>query len=282
MGRVRVIKTGPMATIQDFGRFGYRRYGIPRSGAMDRESMIAANKQVGNPEDYPVIEFALMGMELEALDETMISIAGAKITINGERKEAMQKISAGDKVTVSAPTWVYGYLAIGGKMDAKEDFDSFSTYERAGFGGLNGRGLKNGDVLKTKDGRFRKTEVGAISQMVQNRQSLSGRVVEIRMMKGPEWDLLKELPGLKTFQVDGSSDRMGIRFTGTKLACDYREIASSAVIPGIIQLPADGHPIVLMNDCQTTGGYPRIGKVVEEDLGKLAQVRPGEKVRLML
>ena len=101
-------------------------------------------------------------------------------------------------------------------------------------------------------------------------------------MKGPEWGTLKELPRFKTFQIDPSSDRMGIRLTGATLECDYHEIASSAVIPGVIQLPADGHPIVLMNDCQTTGGYPRIGKVREEELGKLAQLRPGQSIQLIL
>ena len=96
-------------------------------------------------------------------------------------------------------------------------------------------------------------------------------------MKGPEWDLLKELPYSKSFKVAASSNRMGIRLEGS-LDCDFQEIASSAVVPGTIQLPPNEQPIVLMNDCQTTGGYPRIGKVLDEDLGKLSQVRPGQKI----
>ena len=275
MGRLKVIKTGPMATIQDFGRFGYRRYGIPRSGAMDKEFMIAANKLVGNPNDYPVIEFALMGMELEVVKEALISVVGAELTVNGERKENVSKVSVGDILKLSAPTLVYAYLGVGGRMKAQEDFGSVSTYTRARFGGLDGQALANGDQIEIEG------EPGKIFQIpIPERDQ--GDFIEIRIMKGPEWDLLKELPSLETFQVDGSSDRMGVRLTGAKLECDYQEIASSAVIPGTIQLPADGHPIILMNDCQTTGGYPRIGKIVDEDLGKLAQVRYGKSVKLSL
>ena len=269
-----VIKTGPIATVQDFGRFGYRRYGIPQSGAMDRQMMIAANQFVGNPENFPVIEFALMGMELEALEETVISVVGASLKVNGQVKGKCEKVSVGDKVSVSSPMFVYGYLGMGGSIQAKEDFGSVSTYERAGFGGMDGRRLQTGDVLVSNG-------EGEISVQVDIPTRENAELVTIRIMKGPEWNLLKELPSFESFQVDGSSDRMGIRLTGARLACDYQEIASSAVIPGTIQLPADGQPIILMNDCQTTGGYPRIGKVFVEDLGRLAQMKPGKKVRMV-
>ncbi|MEQ8626223.1 biotin-dependent carboxyltransferase family protein [Ekhidna sp.] len=274
MGRLSVIKTGPIATVQDFGRFGYRRYGIPQSGAMDRQMMIAANQFVGNPENFPVIEFALMGMELEALEETVISVVGASLKVNGQVKGKCEKVSVGDKVSVSSPMFVYGYLGMGGSIQAKEDFGSVSTYERAGFGGMDGRRLQTGDVLVSNG-------EGEISVQVDIPTRENAELVTIRIMKGPEWNLLKELPSFESFQVDGSSDRMGIRLTGARLACDYQEIASSAVIPGTIQLPADGQPIILMNDCQTTGGYPRIGKVFVEDLGRLAQMKPGKKVRMV-
>lgn len=269
-----MIKTGPIATVQDFGRFGYRRYGIPQSGAMDRQMMIAANQFVGNPENFPVIEFALMGMELEALEETVISVVGASLKVNGQVKGKCEKVSVGDKVSVSSPMFVYGYLGMGGSIQAKEDFGSVSTYERAGFGGMDGRRLQTGDVLVSNG-------EGEISVQVDIPTRENAELVTIRIMKGPEWNLLKELPSFESFQVDGSSDRMGIRLTGARLACDYQEIASSAVIPGTIQLPADGQPIILMNDCQTTGGYPRIGKVFVEDLGRLAQMKPGKKVRMV-
>lgn len=276
MGKLKVIQTGSMTTVQDFGRFGYRRYGIPQSGAMDKEFMIAANKLVGNPDDYPVIEFALMGMELEALEPTLVAIAGAKAKLNGKAfMESFVALSKGDVFEIAPPTHVYGYLAIGGHLEAQEDFGSYATYVRATFGGINGREVRKGDVLSTTGKVGKSQEISIHERNIQD-------PTEIRILKGPEWNLLKELPGVKSFKVDSSSDRMGVRLTGAPLDCDYQEIESSAVIPGTIQLPSDRHPIILMNDCQTTGGYPRIGKVIDDDISKLAQLKPGKEIKLML
>ena len=271
-----MIQTGPMTTVQDFGRFGYRRYGIPQSGAMDKEWMITANQMVGNPDHFPVVEFAISGIKIEALADTSIAILGAQVKLNDkELSESYAKLSQGDLIEIAPPAHVYAYIAIGGKLHTKEDFGSYSTYIRAGFGGINGREIGKGDLLKTSGRTGKRQDISPPEKSLEN-------LVGINIMKGPEWDLLKELPSLITFKVDSSSDRMSVRLTGAKLDCDYHEIASSAVIPGIIQLPPDGQPIVLMNDCQTTGGYPRIGKVLKEDMGKLAQLKPGKEIKLVL
>ncbi|WP_425389836.1 biotin-dependent carboxyltransferase family protein [Ekhidna sp.] len=271
MGKIRITKTGPLTSIQDFGRFGFRRYGIPQSGAMDKEFMIVANQLAGNPNEFPVIEFAMSGIECEVLEDTFIATVGADLMVNDERSKPNRQLRKGDQVKISAPEYMYGYLALSGLLSAKQDFGSFSTYQRAGFGGIEGRNIRKGDMVTTsKHSPIYKN--GAIP----NRGD-SG-VTEIRIMKGPEWELLKELPASKVFQIDASSDRMGVRLKGANLECDYHEIASSAVIPGTIQLPPDGQPIILMNDCQTTGGYPRIGKVVDEDLSRIAQIRVGKEV----
>lgn len=273
MGRLKVIKASPMSTIQDFGRFGFRQYGIPQSGTMDKEWMITANKLVGNTVDYPIIEFAMQGMTCEALEETHISVVGARLRVNGkDQSQQSVRLDNGDIVEISAPNHVYGYLAIGGLLQGKEEFGSVSTYTMAQFGGMEGRVLrKNDELVSIGKGEMKEVEISE-----RNNQD----VLDIRIMKGPEWDFLKELPNVKTFLVDPSSNRMGIRLIGS-LACDFREITSSAVVPGTIQLPSDGNPIVLMNDCQTTGGYPRIGKVLDEDLGMLAQVRSGGEIRFV-
>ena len=274
MSRIRIIKTGPMATIQDFGRFGYRRFGVPQSGAMDREWMIAANQLVGNSENCPVIEFAIQGLEFEVEESGLISVLGASMTSNGKKLTSTSVLAnPGDSIVVSAPQHVYGYIGIEGVLQVGTDFESASTYLTAGFGGVEGRTLRRGDVLKSI-GSGRKKNV-----TVPDRNRMD--TMPIRIMKGPEWDFLKELPEEKLFAVDISSNRMGIRLKGS-LNCDYREVPSSAVIPGTIQLPSNGQPIVLMNDCQTTGGYPRIGKVVDEDLGKLAQARAGSNIQFVL
>ncbi len=271
MGKLKVIKSGPMATIQDFGRYGYRRFGIPQSGAMDKESMIEANRQVGNPDAFPVIEFAIKGMTLEASEESEISVVGASFKVNGKvNVDEKTTVEPGDVVELHAPNRVYAYVGLRGQIIAQEDFESVSTYIPAGFGGIDGRILKVEDVIQSADIGVNKLSVHTIKRTTQD-------PTIIRIMKGPEWEYLKELPDYKSFKIDSSSDRMGIRLSG-KLSCDYREIATSAVVPGTIQLPANGEPIVLMNDCQTTGGYPRIGKVINEDLGKLAQIKAGGKI----
>ncbi len=271
MGKLKVIKTGPAASIQDFGRFGVRRYGIPQSGAMDIDMMILANRVLGNKEDFPVIEFAMMGSKMEALEESTVSVVGAESVLNGKKmSNGSFLMMPGDQLEVSAPTAVYGYIALAGRIQSKIDFESSSTYPPAKFGGINGASLKAGDILESKGARRSKREYD--HPVIQPKPDL-----EITIMKGPEWEYLKELPSSKTFVIDSSSNRMGIRLIG-ELQCDYREIKSSAVVPGIIQLPPNGQPIVLMNDCQTTGGYPRIAKVINEDLGKLAQVKVGHKI----
>ena len=267
MGRLKVVKTGPLATVQDFGRFGYRRYGIPQSGAMDRGWMIAANRLVGNPENNPVIEFALAGIELIAIEESFVSVVGAKMNVNGlEIRELSTTLKAGDKLKISRPSLKYAYLAIAGLLQAQKDFGSYATYPRAGFGGVDGRALIKGDDLIT---------LGKVNQPKNGKPAISkdfNKSTRVRIMKGPEWDVLKEIPSSKTFHVDPSSDRMGIRLSGRPIEANFREIVSSAVIPGTVQLPPDGRPIILMNDCQTTGGYPRIGKVLEEDMWLLSQI----------
>lgn len=272
MGKLKVIKTGPLATIQDFGRYGHRRYGIPQSGAMDKVWMTAANHLVGNPDHYAVIEFALMRMKLEAIEETAVAVVGATINVNGKKVDKKATILyPGDILEISSPDNVYGYVGMSGLINAKEDFGSVSTYLMAGFGGIEGRALKAGDELVSN------TATNVLGEVDWQERADEHQTV-IRMLQGPEWELLKELPERRQFEIDPSSDRMGIRLIGSSLECDFKEIASSAVIPGTVQLPSNGLPIVLMNDCQTTGGYPRIGKVIDEDLGKLAQMRGGKLV----
>ncbi len=280
MGKLKVLSVGALSTIQDEGRFGYRQFGIPQSGAMDISAMQNANHLVSNNPEWPVIETAIQGMKLEAIDETIISVTGAVVTLKINEHQvpmnASHQLQQGDILTISKPMGgVYFYLGIGGQLRANKDFGSYSTYIMAGFGGMEGRALKKGDILETQGGKpFKKHVI---------KQGTKPSMTEtIRIMKGPEWKLLKDLPERTIFQVDPSSNRMGIRLIGDPLGIDGKEILSSAVIPGTIQLPPNGIPIVLMNDCQTTGGYPRIGKVVNEDMGRLSQLNPMHKLRLKI
>lgn len=270
MGKLKIIQASPLATIQDTGRFGFRKYGIPQSGAIDPEGMRIANQLVGNALDPPVIEFALGGMRLEVVEQTHIGVFGAGIKLNGAPLRMNAAVlECGDLVELTPPKLVYAYLALGGKVEAENVFDSCSTYLPGKFGGYKGRSLRKGDILGT-------TGAGSL-QNIEARPSPDN---VIRFMKGPEWDALVEPFDSKEYKADPSSNRIGIRVNGDPLDCKIKEIKSSAVVPGTIQLPPNGQPIILMNDCQTTGGYPRIGKVLDEDLGKLGQVRGGLSVVL--
>ncbi len=277
MAKLKVLNAGVLCTIQDEGRFGYRQYGIPQSGVMDLQSMLLANKLVGNQMNAPVLEIALQGLKLEAKDMVIIAVTGAavKLRINGVETSMNKKISVkpGETIDISqAIDGVYTYLGINGQIQAQEDFESFSTYLMAGFGGLNGRALRKDDEIE-----IRKAEQGQIRVSTRKFQPTKP-LTSIRIEKGPEWHMLKESIRNKVFRIDPSSNRMGIRLAGDPIAIEKREIVSSAVIPGTIQLPSNGLPIVLMNDCQTTGGYPRIGQVLKEDMGILAQLRPGREI----
>lgn len=265
-----------MASVQDQGRFGFRQYGIPQSGAMDLSLMKEANHLAGNPEEYPVIEFAMAGMKLEVIERSIIGVSGAEMKIDNQTfKNTSRQLNKGQKIELMPPKNVYAYLSIAGLLKSKKDFGSYSTYSMAGFGGIEGRSLHQGDILETTgDSLFQ--DRSTIDQIEKKEELI------IRIVKGPEWSMLKESPENKNFIIDSSSNRMGIRVTGDALSCDGSEIVSSAVIPGTIQLPSSGQPIILMNDCGTTGGYPRIGKVVNEDLGKLAQLRFGRQMSFVV
>lgn len=276
MGHLRVLKATPLATIQDYGRFGYRKYGIPYSGAMDVELMNVANHTVGNEKSFPVLEFALGSLEVKALAPTIISIAG---TSNFPEPERVL-LEKGQKLETGAPLDVYGYLSMRGLIAAKKDFGSYSTYIHAGLGGIQGRSIKVGDTLISNENSLSSTTPVVLSRIRQEIQKEGPAF--IRVMKGPEWHRLKESPTGRNFTVHPSSNRMGVRLTGAPVSIDGGEITTSAVVPGTIQLPAEGLPIVLMNDCQTTGGYPRIAIVHGEYLGKLAQVKAGHTVQFLL
>lgn len=272
MGKLRIIQSSPLATIQDLGRFEFRKYGIPQSGVIDPEGMQIANQLAGNDIDSPLIEYALGGLKLEALETTSLGVFGASLKVNGQDLRVNgAMLKSGDIIELSTPRLVYAYVAPGGQLQLEKTFDSFSTYLPGRFGGIDGRSLINGDVLKTNGN-------GVIQKATS--RLIPGKV--IRFMKGPEWDALSKPFHSKEFSVDQASNRIGIRLIGEKLVSTISDIKSSAVIPGTIQLPPSGQPIVLMNDCQTTGGYPRIGKVLDEDLGKLGQIRPNKTVLLKL
>lgn len=299
---IHILKPGLFTTIQDTGRYGFQKYGVITSGAMDRIALRIANLLVGNDENEASFEITLTGPALQFSDDSIISICGADFLpkMNGERLPMWRPIfiRAGSIVEFSnVREGCRAYIAVAGGIDVPIVMGSKSTYIRAGIGGFDGRSLKRGDVIdvgalsndsiKLMEG-LRKASINAFSTVNWTihhtlRKSFERKPL-IRFIKGPQFDLFLgvcEKLEHHYFKVSPQSDRMGYRLLENKLELTERvELYSEAVPFGTIQVPPDGNPIILMADKQTTGGYPVLGVVASVDLSLLAQVKPGDEIKL--
>ncbi|MDE2790112.1 MAG: biotin-dependent carboxyltransferase family protein [Paracoccaceae bacterium] len=278
MTGLRVIECGAGTTIQDWGRFGFRRFGVSTSGVMDRDSAAMANALAGNPPGTACVEFQMAGGRLAVESGTVVIAAsgqGCKLRIGGQAIPDgwSARSEPGDLIEVRPVRGgVYAYLAIGGGFDLPEAMGSLSVHRRSGIGG---RALVPGDRLPA-----RSPERGKLSR-VAAASEVSG---PIRFVAGPQGDHFTddslELLACGPFTVSPDSDRMAYRLSGPRLRhAGDANIVSDGVLAGSIQVPGDGIPTVLLRDCQTTGGYPKIATVISADLGRLAQTAPGEVVR---
>ena len=278
--KLEVVQPGLSTTIQDSGRINGLAYGVPRGGAMDVTLMQFANQIVGNPITYPVLEFTLHGGSYKFGDDSIIAVTGCgNAQLNSDKIELNSRVSVnkGDILKVnSGRKGRYNYLSILGKIEAEEFWGSYSTYELAKKGGFKGRKLERGDVLLIKEGIENKSI--SFTKFLNSRKSV------IRIMKAPEFNDFPDEDITKivkdSFTVSLNSNRMGYRLNecvleGTKSG----NIISSGCVPGTIQVPSSGAPIVLMADSPTSGGYPRIGVIHPQDLGDFAQRLPGENVK---
>jgi antagonist of KipI len=303
---VEVLRAGVLTTIQDLGRYGMQRFGVPVSGAMDAYSLQVANRLVGNGDDAGVLEITLAGPQLEFHADHLIAVCGGDLspTIGGKpvplRRPVM--VSRGSRLVFGeCVAGCRAYLAIAGGIDVPEVLGSRSTYVRAAIGGFDGRALKSGDRLATGTtsqphhddlvdaATLARDKFAAPHWSVQlNPERFVRRPQEIRFIAGRHWETLtvaaRALFTAEKFRIGSASDRMGYRLEGVHLegmdenAPGRGSIASEAVAFGTIQLPPDGKPIVLMADRQTIGGYPRVGEVASVDLSLLAQLKPGDSL----
>jgi antagonist of KipI len=299
---IRIIKPGLFSTIQDLGREGYQSAGIPVSGAMDRYSIRMANLLCGNPVGAAVLETAWHGAQWIAESRTLIAFSGggARLFINEK------PVPAGRPVLVPAYALMtlepasggfYSYLAVAGGFCAQEQMSSASTFIPSGLGGIQGRALQAGDLLETSGHR---TELSVrIELALQTPEQTctypawsletaqdATPVRKIRAMEGPEFEWFDNHAGSafwrEIFSVSVQSNRMATRLQGKRmLVHEKRELLSTAVTRGTIQVTHDGTLLVLMADAQTMGGYPRIAQVAAVDLHRLAQVRPGETIQFI-
>jgi antagonist of KipI len=273
---VIVIRRAPAyATIQDRGRTGYMSSGVPRAGAMDLPALDTLNALVGNPLDSAAIECALTGGELELTDRVTFAIAGAGAVakLNDREIDAYRAHTSrpGDVFTFDAiSSGRFVYIAFAGGIDVPVVMGSRSTYVPGGFGGFEGRRLKNGDVVK----------VGSSSRA---RHHIADPL-PLRLRPQRKSDPIRFIPRgisdeltLSEWTLSSSSDRTGYRLAG-QAVIGGASITSEPVCQGVIQLPPGGEPIILMSDAPTVGGYRILGTVISVDVGRLAQMTPGEPV----
>jgi antagonist of KipI len=280
----RVINAGLFTTVQDLGRYGYLRYGVPISGAMDAFSLTAANLLVANNENDACLETTLVGPKLQALTTTQIAITGGNCspTVNGHHVAMWQTLTLQEGDVVSFGRMESGcraYLSIRGGINVPLLLGSRSTYVRGGFGGLKGRQLKTGDAIEASDASLLTVEYSLPTKhMPQFTNQLKAHVV-----LGPQDNMFTE-KGLSTFlsnpyKITLEADRMGYRLEGPEIEhVSKADIVSDAILPGAVQVPRNEKPIVIMRDAQTTGGYPKIAVIATADLDLLGQAKPGDVV----
>ncbi len=280
---IELLKVPSLLTVQDAGRQGYRKLGVPVSGFMDDLSARLANYLVGNPGSSPLLEFLLAGPTLKFNVSAVFAVAGdAELRLNGVPLEPWTSYWAkrGDVLEVGTlGSGLYGYIAFAGGIKCEKLLGSCSAYPKAGLG----RPLKEGDtlalgyaILTGREGRYLPVEL---------RPDYSGNEREIRVVLGPNLDHFTE-EGVETFLsseyiVTPESDRMGYRLEGPTIRHSEKgaDIVTEPLTPGTVQVPASGKPIIMMRDAQTTGGYAKLAVVASVDLPLVAQSRPGSRLR---
>ncbi|HYP68842.1 MAG TPA: biotin-dependent carboxyltransferase family protein [Thiobacillaceae bacterium] len=276
--KIVVRKPGLLDTIQDLGRPNYRQMGVPEGGAADRQAMILANRLVGNADGAAGIEFTLHGPTLGFPQGGVIALSGARFEVRCDgvnlHWDETLALAAGTSLELGrALNGCRGYLAVAGGIELEPVLGSGATFLPGAFGGWNGRSLEAGDALP----------VGVAGAMRLGRANRPVAEGPLRVVAGPQlgWFAESALVGLfgGRFVVDAHSDRSGIRLRGPALRVEKsEELASQGVLPGAIQVPPEGQPIVLGWDGPVTGGYPVIAGIIAADLGRLAQLRPGDRV----
>ena len=292
-----VTRAGFWTTIQDLGRIGFRQFGVSSGGALDLHALRIANLLAGNDENAAGLEFTQGNVRLRFDDERIIGWCGGDYEVcvasHSIPRGHSALVLAEDELSISGPPQGWrGWLAVSGGIAVPPVLGSRSTDLRANFGGLGGRALRDGDeLLLGEQSDFTRSLIGLLNERrvsswsSQAEWSSTAKAKPIlRIVRGCDWDRFNASTHhaltSETFSVSPDSDRMGVRLNGPELQRnDDIDLVSEAVAPGTVQVPPGGRPILLLGDCQTIGGYPKIAHVITIDLSIAAQLRPGETVR---
>lgn len=310
---IDVIKAGVLSSVQDLGRRGHRHIGVALAGAMDPLSLEIANRLVGNAIDAAALEITMGPVVLRFTRATRVAITGTDFNASLDDAPVSSwwslPVKAGQCLTLrGARRGMRAYIAVAGGIDVKPVLGSRSTDLKAGFGGLGGRALRDGDrlpfapVASTQHNVFSPeapifgVKAPAWSKFAQIDYPHSppqydgtrpiGPTIAVRVLRGHEYGEFAEASHesfwTRDWTITPNSNRVGYRLDGPALerTASY-DLRSHAVMPGTIQVPPNGKPIVLLADAQTTGGYPKIGMVISADLWRLGQARLGSAVRFV-
>ena len=281
----KIIRAGINTTFQDQGRKNLYHIGIPFSGAMDNRNYLLSNKLVGNELNSPVLEFAYQGpllkyhgkkINIAVTGEVNFNIKKKKDLINGQCYQSYILEDGDELDIISTIKSVYGYLAFGGKFDLEYQWSSYSVNTKANIGSNNGKKLEANQEIT----------ISYVNENLINKKLnyINTKIENIRIIKGTNFDYFSE-KGKKVFleqefNVSRLSDRMGMRLEGKKIENIVdTNIKSEGLIKGVIQVPADGNPIIMLSDHGTIGGYPKIGVVISADYDKLVQLGTGSKIK---
>ena len=285
-------RAGFLTSVQDLGRTSYRQFGVSLGGALDLFALRVANFLAGNEESAAGLEITFGGLQLRFTDERIVAWCGGEFDVRVGSTSLpaghAALVRAGQEVKFDHPkTGCRCWLAVSGGIDVPLVLGSRSTDLRASFGGFEGRALRDGDAIRLG---ARPTspipatiEISSWSAPKPWSQPATDTPT-LRFVRGADWarfnaSALQRFTS-EPFAVSPDSDRMGVRLAGPELRpTDDAELVSEAVVPGTIQVPPSGQPILLLGDCQTIGGYPKIAHVITVDLGIAAQLRAGDVVR---
>lgn len=305
---IEILSVGGLCTVQDLGRFGYLGMGVGTAGAMDRVALQAGNLMLGNVPGDAGLEVPVLPLKLKFLEDTDFALTGAEASARLDQWPVPAwwacRARAGQVLTLGGDAGfrrgARSYLALGGGVDVPMVLGSRSTQLRGQFGGHQGRTLAAGDVLsvgvtvgQASLAGLPEAGFGILSADLALPQSdyfagadASPRTSVLRVVPAAEYDCF-EVASMKAFwdtewKISAQSDRYGYRLAGTALALrEPMETRSHGIIPGVIQVPHSGQPIIQVRDAQPSGGYPKIGAVIEADLWRLGQARAGTCIRFV-
>lgn len=287
MSDLVIVEPGPLTTVQDLGRPGYQRVGIPPSGPLDRAAFVVANRLVGNPDGAAGLELTLKGPRLEVRRECAVAVTGAEMgsQVNGREVPTwtVVRVRPGDVLSFGmARSGCRAYLAVAGGIDVPPALGSRATYLRGRLGGLEGRALQKGDALPIGASRLVPGRVEGRT-VAPSRRPAYPPEIDCRVILGPQDDRFTP-EGIRAFlegpyEVTPQADRMGYRLKGPVIQhARGHDIISDGIPLGGVQVPGEGQPIVLLVDRQTTGGYTKIATVISVDVGRISQTKPGHRV----